>query len=66
MKNRGFSRFPNVSWEIWVSKVTTPQDVCRSKADLYAGGTRNVGSAVEKYQFSSAQRGTERGMRFGH
>ena len=30
MKNHGFSGFPKVSWEIWVSKLTTPQDVCRS------------------------------------
>ena len=28
MKNRGFSGFPRVSWEIWVSKLITPPKMC--------------------------------------
>ena len=28
MENRGFSRFPKVSWEIWVSIQTTPPQIC--------------------------------------
>ena len=29
MKKHRFSRFPNVSWEIWVSISSTPKVMCR-------------------------------------
>ena len=36
MKNNGFSEFPNVCWEIWVSIQTTPHVVCRPIRDQAA------------------------------
>ena len=36
MENHGFSRFPRVSWEIWVSKLTTFPKMC---AGLVRAGT---------------------------
>ena len=39
MKNHGFSRFPKRSWEIWVSKLTTPPRCVQA----YAGPRRGSG-----------------------
>ena len=39
MENNGFSRFPKVFWEIWVSISSTPHVYCRPKS--YRGSSRD-------------------------
>ena len=37
MRNNGFRRFPNVFWEIWVSKVTTPPRCVQAYVEVTIG-----------------------------
>ena len=62
MKNHGFSRFPKVSWEIWVSKVTNPPRCVRAYSIAMEPGFRNkqiaeVGSEIAEVYEAKKQLG---------